>query len=207
MQCRSHSTILAMLGVYNVVSIIVAVILASPFFYRITSVTKSSLSECTKCFFRCIFRRPSSPCNEKAEEEETGYKWASISDLVLSVAGSIVISISAPMLAGLAIYLKHDKQVNLWINIQLWATHPRAASLVYAFTGYTGLLLSGTKIPNGFYSAAVAAILAECIVSLLGVGFLSSRSTRRTHPSMRASTLMPEWARRCRICRRCSGRR
>ncbi|KAJ9663609.1 hypothetical protein H2201_005570 [Coniosporium apollinis] len=95
--------------------------------------------------------------------------------------GSIIISLSAPMFAGLAIYLRHGRQADLWALIQQWSTRPRATCLLLAvqipwfFTRMNWE--KREKMPSS--SALITCIttmLSDIFVGALGVKFLLNQA-------------------------------
>ena len=111
MKCQSHKYMLNMFITYNIVSVVLSVALATPFFVSVTGgVRRFLLPWKWKCW----------KGNEISDDEET-----TITGFVVSALGSIAIDLSAPLMADNSI-MKNHPDGNRWVIIEQWSTWPRA---------------------------------------------------------------------------------
>jgi hypothetical protein len=179
MQCQPHSRIVGMLAAYNIVSVIISLTLSSSFFFRQTQWIlgrgKLAFGRLKKLFgFKTI---PESP---------TSYYKFPLSSFAISVLGSILISLSAPLLAGISITNNHPT-ANHWVLIEQWATRPRATFFIWTFSLLAVFIKRGDEWysgktrrqtgengvqDDGFLTTAASAVASEVVVSLFPLKFL-----------------------------------
>ncbi|KAK3313086.1 hypothetical protein B0H66DRAFT_538170 [Apodospora peruviana] len=189
MQCRSHGVIIAMLAVYNIISVLVSVILATPFFFRQKQLLFGAI---LGAWDRVV--PPNSkesnyhwPPQDNADAEASlpppksppSYLKADRIAFLFSVLGSVVIALAAPFLAGISL-TKSRPDANYWTIIQQWATRPRAT--IFIFLGNMGRVYLSRRKEGGWWDesraadghleAAITALTTDVCVSLLASKFL-----------------------------------
>lgn len=169
MTCRPHGTIIAMLATYNVISPIISIIIASPFFF-------CQWAKIQKWLLSCIIH------TENYFEELRSEYYHVQPSFLASFVGSIIISLSAPLAAGFSIAKNHP-DANRWVLIEQWSTRPRATFFVYWFNIIGVLIkhggvLSEDSTPDsdeqldGYLTSSLCAMMTEIVVSLFGMRFL-----------------------------------
>ena len=168
MECRSHKTILAMFAAYSIVSVVLSVVLATPFFVDLTQ-------QALPWHWKCCAKVDSS-------DVVSSNRNSTVSQLIplgASILGSIGIALAAPLLAGISI-VKNHPTANRWVIIAQWSTRPRASIFVWA----VNLLMAkrsrsrhqhetdGDTEIGGFTKTAYSSIASELVVTLFGIRFL-----------------------------------
>jgi hypothetical protein len=133
MNCRSHPKIFTMFLVYNLVSVLVSLLLAWPFFVGLQAAAQTSLFRAFSNAYRRL--RGASGTQETKRQERQEYRDTKLLSFFMVTAGSIIISISAPIFSGLSIYLRHRGTVNFSNLLAEWSTRPRGTFLVL-FTNF-----------------------------------------------------------------------
>ena len=178
MSCQSHTDILKKFRLYNLVSVIVSVILNTPFFYEKLGSAKTYVARPFKRLWRTVRRHKGDDLSQEVPYQDDINTGISTTSFLVSTTGSIIISLAAPCLTAISLWTMHRGNVNLWVIIQQWATRPRAACFVYAIHG----LLIWTKdfkgVPHGFLISASSTMIAEIPLSALSLGFLLSQIRR-----------------------------
>jgi hypothetical protein len=119
-----------------------------------------------------------------------------------SFAGSIIISLSAPLAAGFSIAKNHP-DANRWVLIEQWSTRPRATFFVYWFniigvlTNHPSVTDEGSRPDldeqlDGYLTTAVCTMTTEIVVSLFGIKFLwdqAAVSHSKFDPSLPCTSL------------------
>jgi len=193
MKCRPHRTIIGMLAVYNIVSTVVAVMTAGPFFYRqkqqFWTWKRRTLDQYLPCF----------SCGSGEETAQLSYGKFSFWPLAISVLGSVLIALSAPLLAGISIS-RHHEHANRWVLIEQWSTRPRATffvvtiNLIMALVYHHKELDSGNQIStsrppeDGYLETALVAIFTEFFVGFFGIKFLRDQATIPARSTYQSST-------------------
>ncbi|KAH8774067.1 hypothetical protein F5882DRAFT_409841 [Hyaloscypha sp. PMI_1271] len=182
MNCRSHKTILDMFAVYNIVSVVLSVILASPFFVNMWQKVRRVVFPWN---WKCWKRRGTS----EEEASSSGGVRSFVVSFVVSVLGSIALAVAAPLLAGNSI-VKNHQTANRWVIIEQWSTRPRATIFVFVFNliaatmvGHKGLL----DDTQGFMNTAFSSLVSEIVLSLFGIKFLWNQtvvSLQKFDPSL-----------------------
>ncbi|KAI9670914.1 MAG: hypothetical protein M1817_003799 [Caeruleum heppii] len=221
MVCQPHSRILIMFAVYNLVSVVISYLLATPFFFTRYRRGVDALCRGGLRIGRALSRRPVSSLQSgdhrgRAESTETPFspRHQTTLAVVMSIGGSIALTIAAPVLT--AFVLAHQNpMVDPGALIQQWATRPRASWMVYfvhAVVGRTHAMIRSERVPgetqseiepaHGFYVTAATAILNEVVINLVGIKYLweqaragqSSRRSSRYKGSRSRPPLMQQGA-------------
>jgi len=189
MTCRPHDTIIGMLAVYNIVSTLVSVITAGPFFYK----QKQQLWNWKRRFFDRFL--PFLSCVSSGEEHSYGH--FSFWSFVMSVLGSVGIALTAPLLAGISISKNHAN-ASRWVLIEQWSTRPRATFFIVPINGFMALakhfdLLDEGRSTSraqedGYIETAVIAIFTELCVGFFGIRFLWEQAQHRSSNLYQSST-------------------
>jgi hypothetical protein len=173
MQCTPPGTLIAMFAGYNIVAVFVSVAFASvPIvaWRRLLQHNQSVGINSPEGLQDAV----SSPSRHVSFDTTTPTAF------VLSVLGSAALSFSAPFLAALIITREHQ-DASYWTIVQQWATRPR--STVFVLLAQAGLYfrrhissadmtLVATTKPDGHIDTAMASLVADLPVSLLGLRFL-----------------------------------
>jgi hypothetical protein len=182
MTCRPHGTIIGMLAAYNIISTIVSVIIAGPFFFRQQQQLKSLAGWLFKRLWKCISCRRNQGDAESNPEPEPVYLEFSFGGFIMSVLGSVAISLSAPLLTGTLIS-KGNPNADRWVLIEQWSTRPRATVFIALFNlraacsshrevmDVESTALESAKT-DAFFETAVTALTTEFFVSFFGIKFL-----------------------------------
>ena len=170
MTCQSHTDMYRMLGVYNVNSVVLSVILNTPYFYNLTGLGKIYAAK----FFRVPWqnvrrRRRETPSGQDVVDAEITVK-----SLILSVLGSVIIQLIAPSLTALSLWTKHRQNVNLWVIVQQWTLRPRASCIVFPINGLLGMMDFKRK-PQRFVITAMSTVTVEFFLCLLSINFLTGQ--------------------------------
>jgi len=116
--------------------------------------------------------------------EEVNIQEMTPMSLFFSVLGSIVISISSPVLAAFSLWRQHHNQANLWVLIQQWATRPRATCIVFGICWFFRCIENpGYELETGFDSTALSTMIAEVPLSLFAVNFLTDQAQQTIYPA------------------------
>src|SRR3569833_509092 len=175
MQCRPHTIIIVMLAMYNLISVILSVILARPFFVRRKQVMARRLLH---FWYAQILRRDlPRPAARLEYHKTTNLSYS------LSVLGTILISLASPQQAGNSVTKGHP-EANYWVFVQQWATRPRATVFVFLANGvlavrhkgFLGSSFTGT-VGDGHLDTAIVAIISDSFVGLLGLKFLLDQTS------------------------------
>ena len=159
-----------MLAVYNVVSTLLSVVLATPYFYNVIGLGKIYAAKPFKRLWQKIRRQKThQPPGQDVVNSDITTK-----TLILSTAGSVIIALTAPLLTAISLWTKHRQNVNLWVIVQQWSTRPRATCPVFLIHALMGNVNFNDK-PQGFVITAMTTLLGEVILCLLGIGFLKSQ--------------------------------
>jgi len=122
MGCRPHSKILRMFIVYNVFSVIVSLLWASPYIYRPFKKLQAKITNVSK----------------KPPRIEIGGAYTTRS-VLYTVLGSVALSLLAPTLAGYIVWHQQGEDVTssgaIIISIMQWSARPRATTLVFLANG------------------------------------------------------------------------
>ena len=178
MSCQAHTDILKKFPRYILVSVIVSVILAMPFFYEKLGSCKTYVARPFKRLWRTVRRRKGADPSQEVPHQDDINTGISITSFLLSTIGSIIISLAAPCLTAISLWARHRGNVNLWVIIQQWATRPRAACFVFAVNAFIEWTKYFEGRPHGFVISASSAMIAEIPLSALSLGFLSSQIRR-----------------------------
>ena len=194
MSCQSHTDILKSFATYNLVSVTVSVILATPFFYERLGSAKTYVTKSFKRLWRTVRRRKGGDSSQGIPYQNDINTDISIASFLSSTIGSIVISLAAPCLTGISLWATHRGNVNLWVIIQQWATRPRAACFVFAINTLIGWMKDFKGRPQGFVISALSTMIAEIPLSTLCLRFLSSqlRQYPQDSPSLDYSSVPPK---------------
>ncbi|PMD13468.1 hypothetical protein NA56DRAFT_423022 [Hyaloscypha hepaticicola] len=188
MTCRPHGTIIGTLAVYNIVSTIVSVAMAGPFFYKQKQQLWNWKRRLLDRFLPCL------SC--VSSEEEHSYGYISFWSFVMSVLGSVGIALTAPLLAGISISKNHAN-ANRWVLIEQWSTRPRATFVVLingimAFAKHHDLLDEGLSTAraqeDGYLETAVTAIFTEVCAGFFGIRFLWEQAQHRSSTLYQSSS-------------------
>ena len=178
MSCQSRRDILNKFLQYNLVSIIVSVILVTPFFYEKLDSSKAYMAMLFKRLWRTIRRRKGDdPFQDVSYQDDISID-ISMTLFLSSIIGSIVISLAAPCFTAISLWHSHRESINLWVIIQQWATRPRASDFVITINAFIGRTKDFKGRPHGFMISAFSTIIAEIPLSALSLGFLK-RQIRR----------------------------
>lgn len=190
MKCRPHGTIIGMLAVYNIVSTIIAVITAGPFFYRqkqqVWSWSRKALSRLWP--FRA----------DQSNTEDPSFAEFKFWPFTISVLGSIVISLSAPLITGILI-TKTRPNTNRWVLIEQWSTRPRASLWIIWINSSMMYKSHWNEIteddePNlnskrdGYWDTAIVTYITEFFVSFFGIKFLWDQTNVQSSEYYQSST-------------------
>ena len=181
MSCQSHTDVLKKFPQYNLVSVIVSVIFATPFFYKKLGSAKAYVARPFKRLWRTVRRGKGDDPSQEVPYQDDINTGISITSFLLSTIGSIIISLAAPCLTAISLWTMHRGNVNLWVIIQQWATRPRAACFVFAIDGLILWTKDFKGVPHGFLISASSTMIAEIPLSAFSLGFLS-RQIRRHKP-------------------------
>jgi len=174
MKCEPHSKIIGMLAAYDVVSVIMSLTLSSSFFF---GQTKWLLDRFTIVYtsFRKLFGYKPAP------EDTTSYWKFPLPSFAMSALGSILISLSAPLLAGTSITNNHPN-ANTWVLIEQWATRPRATFFIWIFNTAAVFMKRGSEGErnpeqknNSFLTTTIVVVATELVVSLFPIRFLNNQ--------------------------------
>ena len=166
--CASHSRIFSMFIVYNVVAVIVSLLMARPWYIQQQEAIQSSISRSFSKFFHRLLCLP--------EPQEPTTSPTSIQILFLAVLGFAIITMAAPLLSSLSIYLSHRDSVTFANMLAEWSTRPRATWLVFLTNYIASLPEDREKSESGHIVAAATTYIGEVIVSLFGVTLLRDQS-------------------------------
>lgn len=178
MSCQPHTDILEKLLRYNVVSVIVSVILATPFFYAKVDSVKTYVARPFKRLWRSVAGAKKSVPSQEAPYQDDISTGISLTSFLLATIGVMIISLAAPCLTAISQWTMHRGNVNLWVIIQQWATRPRAACFVFPIHALIIWAKDFKGVPNGFLISALSTMIAEIPLSLFSIGFLSSQIRR-----------------------------
>jgi hypothetical protein len=124
---------------------------------------------------------------------------------VKSVLGSVTISLSAPLLAGISIAKNHPN-ANRWVLIQRWLTRLRATMFVAFFNLWAahtshkemlrpGTTLAGPQQADGHLETAATALAAEFFVLLRNqVSVGSDEYSLKKRLSIEHALYDPRWS-------------
>ncbi len=169
MTCQSHTHIHRMLGVYNFQEVVLSVILATPYFYNLTGLSKIYAAKFFKVLWRKVRRRRETRSGQDVVDAEITLK-----SFVLSVLGSVIIHLIAPFLTALSLWTKHRQNVNLWVIVQQSTIRPRPTCIVFPINALLGMMDFKGK-PQGFVITAMSTVTAELLLCLLSINFLTGQ--------------------------------
>ncbi|KAE9365097.1 hypothetical protein N431DRAFT_430625, partial [Stipitochalara longipes BDJ] len=193
MTCRPHSTIIGMLAVYNIVSTVVAVMTAGPFFYR---QKQQFWSWKRRTLDRLL---PWISCGSGGEEVSLSYGRFSFWPLTMSIIGSVAIALAAPLLAGISISRNHEN-ANRWVLIEQWSTRPTATFFVVVINLIMALVHHHKEVfpenqnstariqEDGYLETALISIFTEFFVGFFGIKFLWDQAQIRSSSVYQPST-------------------
>lgn len=168
MSCQSHKDILRNFFLYNLVSVIVSIILATPYFYEKIGSGKHYAARTFKRVWQTARRRKGDDLSQVVHQDDMNTD-ISITTFLLSTIGSIIISLAAPCLTGFWLWVKHRANANLWVIIQQWATRPRAGFFIFAINVLVVRMKDFKGRPNGFMISALSTMLAEIPLNVLSL--------------------------------------
>jgi hypothetical protein len=173
-----------MLAVYNIVSIVISYILATPFFFSQFQRLQDKSADWAGWFWlKCCRRQSPSPDIHahwfvRILKDEEEY---SLGEILATTIGSIVISLSAPLFAGFSLYINHGRRAKLWWLIQQWFTRPRPTCLLFA-TQTRQAWIQGNKInqkrSRSALLSSVTAMVTDLFVRSLGLSLLRTEYKR-----------------------------
>ena len=178
MSCQSHTDILGKFLKYNIISVIVSVILATPFFHEMLGSGKACVASPFKRLWRTVRRRKGDNPSQDVPHQDDISTSISMTSFLSSIIGSILISLAAPCFTAISLWHRHRENVNLWVIIQQWAIRPRASCFVFAINAFIGCMKDFNGRPHGFVISAVSTMIAEIPLSVLSLGFLKSQIRR-----------------------------
>ena len=178
MSCQSHTDILGKFLKYNLVSVIVSVVLATPFFHEKLGSSRAYIARSFTRLWRTVRRRKGDNPSQDIPDHDDISTGISITSFLSSIIGSIVISLAAPCFTAISLWHRYRENVNLWVIIQQWATRPRATCYVIAINAFIGRTKAFKDRPHGFIISAYSSMIAEIPLSALSLGFLK-RQIRR----------------------------
>lgn len=169
MKCQSHRHVYRMLAVYNAVSVILSVVLATPYYY-IIGLSKIYAAKPFKIFWRKADRRG----REMLPGRDVVNADMTIGTLTLSTVGSVIIALAAPFLTAISLWIQHRQNVNLWAIVQQWVIRPRATCLLFPIHALMGNMNFKGR-PHGWVITAATSLLAEIPLTLLSIRFVASQ--------------------------------
>lgn len=171
--CRPQAQILGMFAVYNVISAVVSYIVALPFFFSQAQLLQKRLK---RLYRRHMLRSNQVHTQAISETEDTEDRYSSVSVLYTTL-GSVAITMSAPLLAGLGIYFSQHRTVNFWHLVQQYSTRPRGTFLIFLVQSRSAWRQAsadyrGTARTSSMLLSASTAVFADTFVSMFGFELL-----------------------------------
>ncbi|KAH8648145.1 hypothetical protein BGZ60DRAFT_423209 [Tricladium varicosporioides] len=166
-QCQPHSHTFGLMWLYMVLSVFISILMASPCIFGTTKrFTDTSLD-----FFKATWRRIWCLPPEDRSEEKFDWTEPALSSLLLSLVGSVGISIASPVLTGLALK-RQNRSVNMWILISQWSLRPRPTWISITLEKMLSGSPKDSNLPDGFTSTLFVSLLSDSILNVIGMPFL-----------------------------------